>query len=83
MELSIKYGSTCSLLKKLEREIARAENALAAQCFPDLIDALYNFSITAYHIKDWLIMQNGLSEMEVYNFISNVPVLQACRDSMS
>lgn len=80
MEISIKYGNTRSLLKKLEREIYRAENALEAQCLTDLIDALYNFSLTAYHIKDWLIMQHGLSEIEVRSFISNVPVLQACRD---
>jgi len=80
MELIIKYGNTRSLLKKLDRERARAEEALEAQSFPDLADALYNFSITAYHIKDWLIMQNGLSDKEVHDFIRNVPVLQACRD---
>jgi hypothetical protein len=80
MEINIKYGSTRSLLKKLEREVARAVVALEAQCFPDLTDALYNFSVTAYHIKDWLIMQTGISDTEVHSFISSVPVLQACRD---
>ena len=80
MDLQINYGDTRSLIRKLEREKSRAEEALSAQEFPDLADALFNFSVTAYHIKDWLIMKNGLDAEEVHNYLKSVPVLQACRD---
>ena len=80
MDLQINYGDTQSLIKKLEREIARAEEALEAQSFPDMADAFFNFSVTAYHIKDWLISKSGCNEKEVRNFINSVPVISACRD---
>jgi len=80
MDLTINYGNTHSLINKLGREKDRAVVALENQSIPDLIDALFNFSITAFHIKDWLISHNGLNKGEVHSFMNGVPVLQACRD---
>jgi len=80
MDLQIFYGDTRSLINKLEREKERAKEALENQDFPTLVDALYNFSVTAFHVKDWLITQVGLDENEVHDYLANVPVLQACRD---
>lgn len=80
MDLQINYGNSRSLLRKLEREKARAQEALDSQLFPDLADALYNFSVSAFHIKDWLINQNGIDKDKVHNFLNEVPILQACRD---
>jgi len=80
MDLIINYGNTHSLIHKLEREKKRAEEALDAQEFRDLVDALFNFSITAFHIKDWLISDNGIDSSEIHGFMNKFTVLQACRD---
>ncbi|MBD3669450.1 MAG: hypothetical protein HUJ29_01655 [Gammaproteobacteria bacterium] len=80
MNLIVNYGNTHSLIHKLEREKKRAEDALEEQDFRDLVDALFNFSITAFHIKDWLISDNGINSVEIHEFMNGVPVLQACRD---
>jgi len=80
MDITINYGNTHSLINKLRREKDRAVVALENQSFPDLIDALFNFSITAFHIKDWLISQNKLNKEDVHSFMNGVPVLLACRD---
>jgi len=80
MDLQINYGNSRSLLNKLQREKERAQQALEAQSFPDLADALYNFSISAFHIKDWLITQSRVDKDQVHRFLEKVPVLQACRD---
>jgi hypothetical protein len=52
-----------------------------ADCDEQLIaDTLFNFTVTVYHVKDWLIKHQKATEKEVYAALDNSDALRACRD---
>jgi hypothetical protein len=54
MTLSLGFTSPHDLLGKAERDLARLNQAIAAQEKGQIGDALYDFSVSVSSIKDWL-----------------------------
>jgi hypothetical protein len=48
------YTHPSQLLEKAKRDGAALKKALAACNEPDTRDALFNFAVSAYHIRDWV-----------------------------
>jgi hypothetical protein len=82
MSLPFELKSARDVLAKAVREFDVLRAAIMSQDKLKIGDALYNFSITAYHVKDWLIKQPGASysEKDVEDFVKNDPALSTCRD---
>jgi len=70
------------VLAKAARELDVLRSAIAAQDKSRIGDALYNFSVTAYHVKDWLIEQPGAAytKQDVEGYVKNHQSLSTCRD---
>ena len=62
MALTFELKSPQDVLAKVRRELAIPEAAAASQDKQRIADALYNFSVTAYHVKDWLREHPGVSK---------------------
>jgi len=82
MKSDIALQSPQDMLSKLKREGTRLNKAIETQSGGEMVDSLFNFCVTAYHISDWLINSPGLplTRKEVCDFIEGTPVLSACRD---
>ena len=48
------FGSAKNVLAKVKRDESKLYHAVVSQEADSISDAVFNFSVTAYHIKDWL-----------------------------
>ena len=82
MDIKFGFREPRSLLNKIVRERNRLSKAIQAQCDEDIVDAFFNFAVTAYHVKDWLIRHpnSNIAKGAVEAFISVTPQLETCRD---
>jgi hypothetical protein len=82
MALTFELNSPQDVLAKVRRELAILESAAASQDKQRISDALYNFSVTAYHVKDWLREHPGasFSTTDVEDWIPQHESLSICRD---
>jgi hypothetical protein len=80
-EVSLKfnygYENSSELLNKVERDESQLYDAVVSQCPDRIADSIFNFAITAYHIKDWL-KEDGFTDVE--SFINSEPMLRLCAD---
>jgi hypothetical protein len=69
-------------LAKAHREFAALQAAVAAQDLTRIADCLYNFSVSVYHVRDWLIQGSppACPKSTVDAFVHGTPALMACRD---
>jgi hypothetical protein len=54
MSLTFGLKTPHDLLEKARRELVALEGAAMTQDETEITDALYNFAVTTYHVKDWL-----------------------------
>ena len=82
MDIKFGFREPRSLLNKIVREKNRLSKAIQKQCDEDLVDAFFNFVVTAYHVKDWLVRHptSNIAKGDVEALISATPVLETCRD---
>jgi hypothetical protein len=82
MSLTIGMSTPRDLLEKAERDLSALEGAAATQDETMIGDALYNFAVTAYHIKDWLKKHRSKSyaARQVEEYVNSSMALSSCRD---
>jgi hypothetical protein len=71
------YENSLELLKKVERDESKLYDAVVSQCPERIADSIFDFSVTAYHLKDWL-KEDGFINVESY--INSEPMLRLCAD---
>ena len=82
--MTLTYGieGPRDVLAKARRERDRLERALKAQVNPEISDALFNFSVTVFHVQDWLIKcrAGDYTQEDVKTFIHSDPAIRAFHD---
>jgi hypothetical protein len=68
------------MLKKARRDRARLHVAIASQEIIEISDALFNFAITVYHVKDWLENEPGIDAAALKAYYDQSRELKVCRD---
>jgi hypothetical protein len=68
------------MLAKARREHSRLRDALKSQDLTHIADAIFNFAVTAYHVKDWLKASASAkySETDVENYLQAHHQLRLC-----
>ena len=74
------FKNSKELLDKSLRELKRLDEAFSEQSEVEIGDSIFNFFITTYHIKDWLIQSSNIDKTEVENYVKNSEWLSICRD---
>lgn len=77
IDLNYGFGNSKNLLKKVKRDQSALYDAIISQDPDRISDAVFNFAVTGYHIKDWL-KNEGVSGVE--DHINNNPMLRLCAD---
>lgn len=82
MTLTFELATARDALAKANREYRALEEAVTTQDKTRIGDCLYNFSVSVYHVKDWLIENPSAaySKREVEAFVNVTPSLLLCRD---
>lgn len=80
MAITFELDSPEDLLAKARREKARLQKAIFDQDRTQIADDMFNFAVTAFHIKDWLIAA-GVRDVKTY--VSSVQVLRICEEICS
>jgi hypothetical protein len=82
MALTFALATARDALAKAQRDYAALESAVLDEDRTRIGDALYNFSISVYHVKDWLIENPSpaYSKAEVEAHVKASPSLLVCRD---
>jgi hypothetical protein len=82
MSLTFGLKTPRDLLEKAYRELAILEAAALMQDETQLADALFNFAVTTYHVKDWLEhhFSASRSSIDVDAYVARQPALLVCRD---
>ncbi len=82
MKLAFGLSNPSDVLAKMQREKRRLHSALDAGDFSEIGDMIFNFSVTAYHLKDWIKKDKSHPEagQKVEGFVHGRAELQACRD---
>jgi hypothetical protein len=70
------------ILAKLEHNYAELETAVFAQDEARIGHALFDFAVSAYHMKDWLIKHRPRSytSKQVEDYVTSSVALASCRD---
>jgi hypothetical protein len=68
------------LFAKLTRELSSLERALIDGSDTGVSDAIFNFSVTSYHLRDWVQAHEPRLESLLESLFTASPELQACRD---
>ena len=74
------YSGPADLLAKVRRDRDALLLAVEAEDETALRDKLFDFSVTAYHVVDWVKSFHPDLERAVYSHLDSEPSLQACRD---
>ena len=77
IDLNYGFGNAKKLLKKVKRDQSALYDSIISQNPERISDAVFNFAVTGYHIKDWL-KSEGVSGVEPY--INSKPMLRLCAD---
>jgi hypothetical protein len=82
MSLTFGFKTPHDLLEKARRELAALETAAMIQDETEIADALYNFAVTTFHVKDWLKSHRSDSYVarDVEDYVARSPALSTCRD---
>lgn len=82
MTLSFGFDTARDVLAKAERDLAALESAIAAQDRTEVQDNLYNFAVSVYHVRDWLIEHPGANytPTDVNSCAQSSTAIQAFRD---
>jgi hypothetical protein len=74
------YSGPADLLDKARRDRDALRDAATSGDETILQDKLFDFSVTAYHIVDWMKSFHPELEVATYTWLNSEPSLQACRD---
>lgn len=74
------FSNPKELLDKSLRELTRLQEACAEYRETEIGDSIFNFFITTYHIKDWLIQSAKIDKTKVEDYVKNSEWLSVCRD---
>lgn len=74
------YAGPKGLLDKVRRDEGVLLNALVMYGEEEMRDALFNFSVSAYHVIDWITGHHLSLEKEVRALLGNERALRVCRD---
>lgn len=74
------FESPLELLDKAKREKKRLTDALEQNNVEQICDSVFNFAVTAYHIKDWLSEHHPELQSILSQAIKDSDALSACRD---
>jgi len=77
VDLNYGFGDSKKLLEKVQRDQSTLYDSIISQDPNSISDAVFNFAVTGYHIKDWL-KSEGVSGVE--EFINSKPMLRLCAD---
>lgn len=79
--LTLEMTTPRDLLAKARRERDRLQRALGDQDKVQAGDALFNFAVTAFHVKDWIkhAAPDQPASKKVERFVNDTPVLEGCR----
>lgn len=82
MDITFELDSPRDLLAKARREQVRLREAIVTQNRTQIADAIFNFAVTAYHVKDWLkkSASGSYRPKDVEKHLFSVPVLRICRE---
>ncbi len=80
MKLLSYFRSSKDLLDKSLRELAKLQKAIDNSDEREIGDCVFNFFITNYHIKDWLIQSDNIDKKTVEKYIKNSEWLRICED---
>lgn len=82
MTLTFELETTRDALAKAHREYQSLESAITSQDRGRIGDCLYNFSVSVYHVKDWLVKipSSTYSKSDVEDHIKANPSLLIWRD---
>jgi hypothetical protein len=82
MSITFTLDKPRDMLAKARREQARLSDALRTQDRTTIADTLFNFAVTAYHIKDWLKQSASAaySPSQVEAYIETEQCLRLCRE---
>ena len=68
------------MLEKAKREAVNLQKAINTQQSDQITDAIFNFAVTAHHIKDWAKKYFGLNKGWEKDFINQHLELCLCAD---
>ncbi len=81
MLLLSKIGKPSNLLAKARRDATKLLDCEQNGLEQPIGDALFNFAITAYHLRDWLLAYPKKIDSTIVNAVyEQAPCLNACRD---
>ena len=82
MTLTFDLATARDALAKARREYQALEAAVIAEDKTRIGDSLYNFSVSVYHVRDWLIENpsSTYSKADVEAHIKTSTPLLVCRD---
>jgi len=82
MSITFALDKPRDILAKARREQARLSEALRTQDRTSIADTLFNFAVTAYHIKDWLKQSASASYSpgQVEAYVEADKCLRLCRE---
>lgn len=82
MTITFELDSPQDLLVKARREKTRLHQAVVAQDRTQIADAIFNFAVTDYHVKDWLkeSTSGSYTPDDVETYLHSTRVLRVCRE---
>lgn len=82
INLTFQIATPRDALEKARREFGALQAAVADQDKTRIGDCLYNFAVSVYHVKDWVIEQpsSTYSKQDVEALVKATPALLVCRD---
>lgn len=82
MSITFLIDKPRDVLAKARREQARLSDALQTQDRTNIADSLFNFAMTAYHVKDWLkeSASASYSPNQVEAYLQTDTYLRLCRE---
>jgi hypothetical protein len=76
------YKSARDLLGKVYRDKDKLYESVSSQDHERIADAVFNFAVTAYHVKDWLKQEatTTCTSQAVEDYVSSHEFLSICAD---
>jgi hypothetical protein len=81
-ELNYWYKSARDLFGKVYRDKDKLHESVSSQDHERIADAVFNFAVTAYHVKDWLKQEaiTTFTPQDVEKYLNSNEVLRICAD---